>query len=89
MVGVQLREVLSHLALAIRVIQRGIDQLRLDAEARCLVTIDDQRDLGAVGLLVRGHIAQLRQLLHGRHELRCPGIQLVQVRVLQGVLILG
>ncbi|MEJ0008465.1 MAG: hypothetical protein WDM77_19405 [Steroidobacteraceae bacterium] len=82
-------EVLGHLALTKRVIQRRVDELWLDAEAGRLVTIDDQRHLGAVGLLIRGHIAQLRQLLQCGQQFRRPGIELFEVRILQGVLVLG
>ncbi|GCC48217.1 hypothetical protein chiPu_0032550, partial [Chiloscyllium punctatum] len=53
-VAVELGEVLRHLALAERVIERVVDQLRLDAVARGGVAVDLQLDRGAVGLLVGG-----------------------------------
>jgi hypothetical protein len=56
-IAVQLREILRDLALAERVIQRVVDQLRLDAVARCVVAIDGQRQRRALGLLVGGDVA--------------------------------
>ena len=88
-IAVELREILRHLALAERVVQRVVDQLRLDAVARGGVAVDLQLQRGAVGLLVGGDVAQLRQRLHLRQDLRRPFVQLGEVGVLQRELELG
>ena len=46
-IAVELREILRDLALAEGVVQRVVDQLRLDAEARGRVAVDRQRQRGA------------------------------------------
>ncbi len=58
-IRVELREVLRHLPLPERVVQRVIDLLRLNAEARRLIAIDHDRELGAAVLLIRVHVPQL------------------------------
>ena len=87
-VAVGLREELRRLALAERIVQCLIDGLRLDAEARRLVAIDGERQHAAAGLLIRRHVAQHRELLQFGEQLRRPVVELVDVRVLQGVLVL-
>ncbi len=82
-IAVELGEILGDLALAERVVQRVVDQLRLDAVARGGVAIDRQRQRGALGLLVGGDVAQLRQLLHRGQDLRRPLVQLVEIGILQ------
>ena len=52
MVAVGLGEVLRDLALAERVVQRVVDQLRLNAEAGRLIPVDRQRGGRRIGLLV-------------------------------------
>ena len=47
MIAVELGEILRDLPLAERVVERVVDQLRLDAEARCLVAVDRQGQRGA------------------------------------------
>ena len=89
LVGVELGKILRHLALAERVIERIVDQLRLDAVARGGIAVDLQLQRGAVGLLVGGDVAQLRQRLHLRQDLRRPFVQLGEVGVLQRELELG
>ena len=71
------------LALAERVIQRVVDQLRLDAVARGGVAIDLEFERGALGLLVGRDVAQLRQRLHLGEDLRRPFVQLGEIGVLQ------
>ncbi len=88
-VAVELGEVLRHLALAERVIQRIVDQLRLDAIARGGVAVDLQFERGAAALLVGGDVAQLRQRLHLAQNLRRPFVQFGEVGVLQRELELG
>ncbi len=61
---------------------------RRNAKPRCGDAIDNQRHGEAAGLLIGGHIGQLRQLLHFVHEAAGPEVQLVRVRVLQRVLVL-
>ena len=63
MIAVHLREILRDLPLAEGIIQRVVDQLRLDTEARGLVAIDRQRQCSAAGLLVGGDAGELRQRL--------------------------
>ena len=89
MIAVELGEILRHLALAEGVVQRVVDQLRLDAVARCGVAIDLQFKRGAVGLLVGRDVAQLRQRLHLGQDLRRPLVQLGEIGVLQRELELG
>ena len=86
-VGVHLGEILRHLALAERVVQRVVDHLRLDAEARGGVAVDGQHRGGAAVLLVGGHVAQLRQGAQLVEDLRRPVVQLGGVGVLQGELV--
>ncbi len=83
MIAVELREILRHLALAERVIERVVDQLRLDAVARGGVAVDLQLQRGALGLLVGGDVAQFGQRLHLRQDLWRPFVQLGQIGVLQ------
>ena len=60
MISVELGEILRHLALSEGIIQRLVDQRRLDSKARGLVAIDGHRQHGAAGLLIGRHIAQHR-----------------------------
>jgi len=82
MIAVELREVLRHLTLAEGVIQRIVDQLRLDAVARGGIAVDLQLQRGAFGLLVSRDVAQLGQRLHLGQDLRRPFVQLGKVGVL-------
>ena len=50
------------LPLAERVVERVVDQLRIDAETRRLVPIDRQRQRRALALLIGCDVLQLRQL---------------------------
>ena len=84
-IAVELGEILRDLALAERVVERVVDQLRLDAVARGRVAVDRQRQRRALGLLVGGDVAQLRQCLHLGQDLRRPFVQLVEIGVLQRV----
>ena len=88
-VAVELREILGHLALADGVVDRRVDQRRLDAEAGRPVAIDDQRRRGGVRLLIAGDVGELRHALQLRHQFRRPHIEFVEIGVLQGVLVLG
>ena len=89
MIAVELREILRHLALAKGVVQRVVDQLRLDAVARGGVAVDLQLQRGALGLLVGRDVAQLGQRLHLRQDLWRPFVQFGQIGVLQRELELG
>ncbi len=88
-IAVGLGEELRRLPLAEGIVQRLIDGGRLNAETRRLIAVDVERQHAAAGLLVRGHIAQHGQLLQRRQQLRRPLVELVDVRILQRVLILG
>ena len=57
------------LALPEGVVERVVDGLRRDAEARGGGAIDDQRLGLAVQLLVGDHVGQLGQLLEGCNQL--------------------
>ena len=85
-IGVDLGEILRDLPLAEGVVERVVDQLRLDAEARRHVAIDRQRQRRAGDLLVGGDVAQLRQAAELGEDLRRPGVELVEVGVLHRVL---
>jgi hypothetical protein len=43
---------LRHLPLAERVVERVVDKLRIDAETRCLVPINRQRQCRTLALLI-------------------------------------
>src|SRR5207253_2582179 len=60
---VRLREDGRDLPLAKGIIERIVDGLRADAEARRRIAVDDQARLQAQVLVVAGDITQLRQLL--------------------------
>ena len=62
-IAVELREILRHLALADGVVDRRVDQRRLDAEACRPVAIDGQRRRGGVRLLIAGDVGELLQAL--------------------------
>src|SRR5208283_5123827 len=61
LVGVHLGEILRDLPLAEGVVERVVDQLRLDAVARGHVAVDLERQRRAGVLLVGGDVAQLWQ----------------------------
>ncbi len=89
-IAVELGEILGDLALAERVVQRVVDQLRLDAVARGGVAVDLQLQRGALRSAgrwrrraVRGSVFILAQ------DLRRPFVQLVEVGVLQREFELG
>ncbi len=88
-VGVELGEILRDLPLPEGVVERVVDLLRREAEAGGLVAVDGQRQGRAARLLVGRHVAQLRQGPELVEDLRRPVVQLVEVGVLQGVLVLG
>src|SRR5580704_9494701 len=88
-IAVELGEVLRHLALAEGVIERVVDQLRGDSVTRGGVAVDLQLQRRALGLLVGGDVAQLRQCLHLAENLRRPLIELGEVGVLQREFELG
>jgi hypothetical protein len=62
-IAVELSEVLRHLTLPERIVERIVDQLRMDAETRRLVPVDGQGQRRAAGLLIARNVAQLRQCL--------------------------
>src|SRR5580700_7276930 len=66
----------------------NIDQLRLDPKAGCPVAVDGQGQGRAAGLLVGCDVTQLWYCLQLVEDLRRPLVQLVEIGVLQGVLIL-
>ena len=88
MIAVRLSEELCRLPLAVGIVQRIVDGRRLNAVARSRIAVDRQRQHAAGGLLVGGHVAQHGQLLQLREQPRRPVVELIDVRILQGVLIL-
>src|SRR6185437_11608863 len=88
-IGVELGKILRDLALAERVVERIVDQLRGDAVARGGVAVDLKLDRRALRLLVGGDVAQLRQRLHLGEDLRRPLVELGEVGVLQREFELG
>ena len=77
-----------HLTLAERVIERVVDGGDCHAQARRRVTVDDQRSLQALVLLVGVDVCQLGQQRQCVAYPRLPGAQVCQVVGLQGVLVL-
>ena len=77
-IAVELREVLRDLALAERVVERVVDQLRLDAEARRLVAVDGQRQRRAAGLLVGRDAGELGQVFSLARDFGRPLIELAR-----------
>src|SRR5437762_3517311 len=75
--------------VAERIVKRVVDRLGRDAEARCGIAVDLQSGPGRAVLLVGGDVLQLRDRPHFLDHYIGPMAQLVQVRVLQRVLILG
>src|ERR1700687_3544685 len=89
MVAVCLSEKLGRLPLAEGVVKRLIDRRRLNSEARCLVAVDGEGQHAAARLLIRGDVAQHRELLQFSEYLRSPLVELIDVGILQRVLILS
>src|SRR5438445_8921646 len=71
---VELGEDGRDLPLAESVVERVVDGLREDPEARGAVAIDDQRLLQAGGEQVAGHVAQLWQGPQLLHHLRAHSV---------------
>jgi hypothetical protein len=87
-IAVELSEILRHLPLPERVVERVVDQLRLDAEACRPIAVDGQGQGRTAGLLIARDVAQLGQRLELVEDLRRPSVQLVEIGVLQSVLVL-
>ena len=72
LISVHLGEILRHLPLAEGVVERIVDQLRLDAEARSHVAVDLERQRRAGVLLVGRDVAQFGQRFQFVEDLRRP-----------------
>ena len=83
---IELREHGGDLTLAESVVERVVDHLRADAQARRSIAIEHQRGAQSAVLAVAGHIAQLRLRLQLLHHARRPFVQLHGARRFQGVL---
>ena len=79
-------EILRHVVLTERVIERVVDDLRQDSETGRRIAIDGDGDLRRGILRIGGDVGQLRQCLELGHQSRRPGVQLVQIGILQDVL---
>ena len=88
-IGVHLGEILRHLPLAEGVVERVVDELRLNSVARRHVTIDLERQRRAGVLLIGRDVAQFWQRFQLVEDLDRPGVELVEIGVLQRVLELG
>ena len=89
MIGCELREILRNLALAIGIVKRIVDQLRLDAEACGRVAIDADGKLRRICQEIARNVGKLRQRFQLFEDAWTPKGQLVDARVLQRVLKLG
>ncbi len=87
-VAVLLGEVLRHLRLAEQVVDGGVDRRGGDAEPRGRIAVDGQVHRRAAGLLVGADVLQLGDRLQRRQEPGGPGVQLVEIGIRQGVLVL-
>ena len=76
------------LALAEGVVERVVDELRGDAEARCGGPVDHQRRLLPLVLLVTAQIDELRQRAKALRDPRSPRVELPDVVPLERVLVL-
>jgi hypothetical protein len=85
-VAVELREILRDLALPEGVVERIVDQLRLNAEPSGLIAVDRQSQRRPIRLLVAGDVAEFLERLQLFEHARRPGVKFLQVGVLQGVL---
>jgi hypothetical protein len=87
-IRVDLGIVLRHLALAEGIVESVVDKLRGDAEARGVVTVDCDGELGSTVEEVRRGVRKLRKRLHLGEHLARPVRKLLDIDVLQGVLVL-
>ncbi len=78
----------GNLPLAERVVQRVVDQLRREPEARCSAAIDVQHRPQALILLIAGDVTQHRNVVEPLHQPLRPDGELLGIGILQGVLIL-
>ena len=86
---VELRVHRRHLALAKGIVESRVHRLQRHAQAGRDVAVYLQIELQGIGLLIAGHVTQFGQRLERIEHARRPLVQLDQVRVLQGVLVLG
>ena len=88
MVLVELRIHRIDLALPEGVIQSVVDRRRSNPEPRRSPAIDDQRNRETTGLLVGRNVFQLGQTLELRYKSIRPVVELIGIRIFEGVLIL-
>ncbi len=86
---IHLRVRLRDQPLAVHVVEGVVDHLRRDPEARRRIAIDLDADLKPGVLLIAVDVLQLRELLHRVDDAWRPREELVEVRVLHRVLVLG
>ena len=77
---------MRHLALAVGIVQRIVDQLRRDAEAGGLVAVDGELELRRISEKVGRCVSKLGQGAHPVEHLLRPLDQLVDVDCLQRIL---
>ena len=85
---VELRVEGADLALPVGVVERVVDRGGRNAQPRCGHAVDRKLNRVGAGLLIRGHVFQLRQLLQLRHKFVGPLVQLVRVGIFERVLVL-
>ena len=79
----------THLALAVGVVQGGVDHAHVQAQPRQGIAVDHQGGLQAPVFIVGVDIFQLGQTAQGHADARLPQAQVLQVVGFQGVLVLG
>src|SRR2546423_784834 len=85
-IGIELREILRDLTLAIGIVEGIVDHLWRNAETGGLIAVDGDLELRPGRQEIAGRVGQLRQRAHlGEHSLR-PFDQLVDVGGLECVL---
>jgi hypothetical protein len=85
---VQLGKHRGHLPLAERVVQSIDNDLRGDAHARRRVAVDDEHGRQPLVLLIAAHVAQFGKRLQDLDKFGSPPVQLIGIRIFEGVLVL-
>ena len=76
-----------NLPLRERVVERVVDVLDANAEARCDLAVDHQRQLQATGIAVRGHVRDAFDGLHALADDGRPFLQQIEIGARQRILV--